>query len=365
MSTLRRSLSAPANAVARTALRPLPLAFWKAVFPKDVVALCYHAISDERLPHVRLYPYKTPQQFRDDLDSLDGRFVTYRELLEQRLRGAAPRRNAAFVTFDDGFAECFGVARTILLERRIDAAFFITTDFIDDRRLFFESALSLCIDRVEHAPSAQVADWLRRLQRARLGRDPASRALARSRLRDLGVRGSGRPARGRLIRRLMGLGAHNVAEIERACELIGIDGAPPPLERRRFVTAAQVRRLADDGFTVGAHGLGHRNLQGLSPREIEDEIVRCCTRVAELTNRARVPFAFPYSGLQVDRGFLGDLMQRHPVIELIFDSGGLRRDPPFVVNRVFADHPPRGSRSEIADLLRSSWTIPSAWHRGT
>ena len=40
---------------------------WDIVFPKDVLAISYHIVSDDDLPHLKYYHYKTPAQFEADI----------------------------------------------------------------------------------------------------------------------------------------------------------------------------------------------------------------------------------------------------------------------------------------------------------
>ncbi len=62
---------------------------------------------------------------------------------------------------------------------------------------------------------------------------------------------------------------------------------------------------------------------------------------------------------------LAGLKERHPFIELIFDTGGLRREVPFVVDRVWADPPPADGvrRTNLPESLSRSWSYRQAWFR--
>jgi hypothetical protein len=60
---------------------------------------------------------------------------------------------------------------------------------------------------------------------------------------------------------------------------------------------------------------------------------------------------------------IAGIMERNPVVELVFDSGCLRSDPRFIVNRVFNDVPGHGSESNTDRVLREAWSVPSAWFR--
>jgi peptidoglycan/xylan/chitin deacetylase (PgdA/CDA1 family) len=276
-----------------------------------------------------------------------------------RLRREPLPHNAIIFTFDDGFAECYEVVRPILLAEGIDAVFFVTTALLDEENPFFECTLSLCLtaavqlppDRLDRAVAA-----IRHRARELTTPDRVQTALRRLPL-------DGHPVRREVCLWILGLTESDADELARTCELLEVDGQAYVSRRPIFLSSAQVTQLARDGFTIGAHGLTHRTLEGSSVQELEREIVASCAIVKRLTGQERVPFAFPYSGVAIDRHAIEMILSRNPAIDLIFDSGCLRRDPAFIVNRVFADAPSAGFEPALARALSAAWSVPSAWFR--
>jgi peptidoglycan/xylan/chitin deacetylase (PgdA/CDA1 family) len=354
-----------AKTVVQTALRPIPLDLWQGLFPKDVIALCYHVVSDQRLDHVRLYPYKTVTQFTNDVAFVRKQAVSYAQVAEHRLRNSSLPANSVLLTFDDGFAECYDVVRPILLRFAVDAIFFVTTDFVDENVPFVACALSLCVTAIERMTRelAETAVVAAGRSFGSLRSSLNRQARASSRLRR-STAAANQPLEKRLLLTwVLGLDPDDGAGIERACDLLGVDPRTYSSRRPVFMSSTQVRQLAADGFTIGSHGLNHRCLDGRSAAEIEREIVESCTRIRELTGQSRVPFAFPYNGRSIDRRILGDIVARHgDLVDLIFDSGSLRRDPSFIVNRVFADEPSSGGETNLPRVLQNAWSLPTAWH---
>jgi len=344
-----------AKAVATKTLSGVPLQLWQRVFPKDLVALCYHMVSDGDLPHVQLYPFKTPAQFRADVALARPLTVSYEAVVRSRLSGDALPHNSMLFTFDDGFAQCFDVVRPILLENRVDGVFFISTSFIDDREIFTECVLSLCISASRVLPIARI------LQIADYFSIPMD-VIATS---ELGAALDAHPARLALVEWLRSISREGGQNITDVCVQLGVDPIAYARANPIFMTSDQVRQLALDGFTIGAHGLNHSLLEHLSVEEIEREMVASCLAVSEITKQKRVPFAFPYSGLAIDRDVIAGILKRNSLIELVFDSGCLRRDPRFIVNRVFNDAPPASDSSNVPDTLRNLWSLPSAWFRAS
>jgi glycosyltransferase involved in cell wall biosynthesis len=99
----------------------------------------------------------------------------------------------------------------------------------------------------------------------------------------------------------------------------------------------------------------------LTQPEMLNEIVMSCQAVREITGQERVSFAFPYNGLTIDRHFLATVKRDHPYIDLFFDSGMLRAEPSFVVNRVFADDP-MGQETTLDYVLSRAWAKPTSWY---
>ena len=347
-----KELKRHASRLAQSTLSPVPLPFWQNVFPKDLISLCYHMVSDESLPHFQLFSYKTTGQFRADVAFAKSRAISYRDLLNARLSGAPVPANSILFTFDDGFAECFHVVRPILLEHRVDAVFFVTTDFIDDRTLFRESKVSLCMSAALALPIARVLEVVERWNIE----VPAD---------GQGASSNDQPARASLLSWLAESPHLEEIDLDDLCAHLGVEPAAYLRDHQIFMNRDQIRQLVADGFTVGAHGLNHRLLEYLDPDEIEAEMVASCEIIREITKCERVPFAFPHSGINVDRNVIADIMRRHPFIELVFDSGNLRRDKSFIVNRVFTDTPPKGMTTNVPAALQDAWSIPSAWYRGT
>jgi peptidoglycan/xylan/chitin deacetylase (PgdA/CDA1 family) len=355
-----------AKKTARAVLRSVPSRFWEQVFPKDVLALGYHMVSDEDLPHLKLYPYKNSRQFENDVAFAQGRTVDYGDVASHRLRGTVLPPNRMLFTFDDGFAECFNVARPILKKYGVNALFFVTTDFIDDRTPFHETKLSLCFTEIERSSSERVGAVLETLAREPLegigpNNERANELLAGARVSRL----LGEQHR-ELLRMLLSLWHDHEPELDRLCGLLGVDAGEYARRRPVFMSSEQLKTLASEGFTVGGHALSHHLLQMMSREQMEHEIVTSCRIVRDITGQEFVPFAFPYGGQDVDRQFLAGILARNPFIQMIFDSGPLGRGAPFVVDRVWAEDPfGDPSVSNLPLALRHAWSSPSAWFRSS
>jgi peptidoglycan/xylan/chitin deacetylase (PgdA/CDA1 family) len=319
-------------------MRALPMRLYGRLLPRRAVGLCYHVVSDRSLPHVRnLYRYKTPAQFEADLLYLKRHFtlVSY-----ERLRSGSAPPNAAIVTFDDGLAECFTTARPLLLRHGVPCIFFVSPPHVDNRRMFSFDKASLTIDRLQGMEETE----------ARRVLSDAGGWVGRT-FSDL-------PDFARwLTSRIRTLDRQGERVLDRIAARAGVDAEAYLAEHRPYLSREQARSLAEDGFTIGAHGLRHVALGAYSEDEIRHEILESCRQVAELTGAGEVPFAFPFDADGVDRRLLARLRSDYPEVGLLFDTRQLRIDREFMVNRMIVDVPALigGVRSNLGGYLRNAY----------
>ena len=364
---LKESVENLVRRVVVEALRGVPVPVWERIAPKDVISLVYHTVSDQDLRHLRLYTYKNPAQFESDVIYARANAVGYDDVANHRHRSARMPPNRVLFTFDDGLAECFHVIRPILRKHSVPAIFFVNTSFLDDRETFFETTLSRCLDRIEQIDQKRAEDIFAELapsavQRAR---PVGSVELGRNRLRNARARIPRHHAHQTLALWLLGFEEDGRAEIDRAWELLQSDSSASVSSHATCMTTAEVKQLAAEGFVLGSHGATHLPMQRLDARTLEERIVSSCETVRELSGQRRVPFAFPYTGLGIDRGILADILRRNPFIDLLFDTLDFTRDAEFMVQRICADRPPAdgGSTSNLPLLMRTAWSRRSAWYR--
>jgi peptidoglycan/xylan/chitin deacetylase (PgdA/CDA1 family) len=302
----------------------------EALVPRSVIGFCYHTVSDRALPHVRsLYRWKSVAQFKRDLEFLrrSYRVIGYEELEKSRMQSRG-KKPCVVITFDDGLAECHDVVRPVLLEYGMPAIFFVTTDFLDNRRLFYRQKIALCIDAY-----AQLS--------------PAAAAVVR---KDVGlIFGAPLESSAELLARLQSATWNEEPAIEATCDRLGVDTGEFLRTVRPYLTSAQVRALASAGFTIGAHGTSHQMLGMMSEPDAEADILTACDAVSELVPASLVPFAFPFSGHDVNRDMLRSVRESNPQVGLFFDSRQLAPDREFIVNRLVVDDP-KGATTNGSNL---------------
>ena len=330
--------------------RSIPLRLFPYLVPRDVVGFFYHSVSDDRLEHVQqLYPPEPAARFEAALRYIKTHFhpVTEAEVYEHRVKGRPLPARALHLSFDDGFAECYTVARPLLLKHGIPCTFFITSGWLDNQRMFYRNKVSLCLERLAELPhdaARMVFTSLNHAVDAKLvdGKD--------------------------FKRWIMALQAKDEPVIDMAAKMLGLDIKEYLSRRQPYLTSQQIVDLHKDGFTIGAHTVSHTKLAMLASDEIEAEIVESARSVQMLTDADRIPFSFPYSATGIDRRQLAAIRQRQSLLGLFYDTMDLRPDQPFIVNRIWAEksaYRNAGSETNLPALLHAAYRAEAydAMHR--
>ena len=241
-----------------------------------LTVLTYHHVADPRPG----YPFDpdvadaTPAQFRRQLEVIARHFTVIGvEELIASLDGAPLPRNAAMITFDDGYRSCHDTALPILREVGLRAVFFVATRYVADRRLYWW-------ERIAYTVASRTVDHVTLSYPL-----PIEIDLSRP------------DAAAHLV-----LTVKNTSGIEVARFLDELVAAARcewdlALERRLaddlIMTWDDVRALCDAGMDVESHSRTHRVLQTLPPSELEAELAGSRLDLEEQLGRPVRAIAFP------------------------------------------------------------------------
>lgn len=195
-----------------------------------------------------------------------------------------PERAVA-VTFDDGYADNYQAASQILTPLGVPAAFYVTVDSIDNRRL----------------------PWTARLRYSFLTSKKESWS-----------EGEGKTVPGKTsVGKIWPLGAEHernraferVAEL--ACQLSGdrqheyvasiekeLDSAIDYSSTQSMMTWSELRTLAGSGHIVGSHTLTHPNLAHIPDDQMRRELTEAKRRLEQELSASVTHFAYPCPALQ-------------------------------------------------------------------
>jgi len=332
--------------IVKTVIKPIPISAYQLLTRKKVIGLVYHTVSDRPLYHIKhLCPYKSPEMFESDLIYLRKSFnlISSQQLIEQQSLKTKILPNSIILTFDDGYSECFSVARPLLLKYEIPCIFFITTDFIDNKNMFYRNKISLCIEKINTCENLERLDFFRNIN---------------------STFGLSINTKMSFFQWIKSLNYSDKDIIDKICNLLGINIKQYMINHRPYLSSEEIRFLAGDGFTIGAHSKKHQELSLLiNEDEKEEEIVNSCKEIMELTGKDQVLFAFPFSGDGIDPNFLKGLISKYVFINLFFDSGDLKRDKDFIINRIPVDDPSfkEANRSNIPQHMRDAYQGHLMW----
>lgn len=279
--------------------------------------LMYHVVSDESLPYIKhLYAYKSSELFERDIIYLKQNYhlISYEDFREDRFRGDIVSPDSVMLTFDDGYRELFSEIRPLLLKHGVAGTFFVSTGFIDNRNMYYRNKVSLCIEEILKSGRNRRFDRLEKINRASGRKFKKPKAFARW---------------------IKSLKSFEEDMIDQICSILEIDIREYLKKHRPYLTSDEVKQLVSDGFTIGAHGRLHHRLDLLGEDDLEKEIVDSCREIMNLTGRDHLPFAFPFTGWDIDPQFLENLILKYPFIRLIF---GVRGDNKrFIKDRLWVD----------------------------
>ena len=317
--------------------RIIPLRLYPLLLRRTHVDFFYHAVSDEPMEHARwLYPVVPVAQFAEAIEFIHAQYtpLEYHQLHAHYTQGKSLPSNAAHLSFDDGFSECYSVVRPLLLKKKIPCTFFVATDWVDNQAMFYRNKISLCIEHTNFPTFnlQQLKNFAAEIETVEDG-----------------------------VLWLKELRISDDVLIDEICRVLGVDWEVFLREVQPYLTREQIRQMHADGFTIGAHTRSHPKLRGLDAAEIEAQIVDSCRIVQEITGQAIVPFSFPHSAFGIPRQLLADIRTHHPFIGLLFDTKGVHQDVNFIVNRVWAERPLTPARvlHPLSEILHNAYQ--EAW----
>ena len=282
--------------------RMLPAGLLSKMSGVSLAAPCYHLVRDGALPpHIRhLYSCRSTKAFEGDLDYLLrwGAPVSLDDL-EKSAGGVTklPSR-AFFVSFDDGLAEVADIVAPICLRKGVPMTMFLNSSIIDSDELAWRHKVSLLIERLQVATSAERKRVIALLQ-ARLSKP--SNTDAASLLKAVTW----------ADRQLLDL----------AAGVLNLDFRLWKTTNRPYLSSEQLRQMIARGFSIGTHSDTHPLYSQLSDEQRINETQNCCTALSQLFGSRSRPFAFPFVSDGVPADFFVEAFHSG-LASLIFCIGG-------------------------------------------
>lgn len=279
-----------------------------------LVPLVYHVVSDVHVPHVaHLHGYKSVSQFGADLDFLARNFHPIDPHdLPAVLDGTTKLEKPSFLlTFDDGLREIRDVIAPALLAKGIPAIFFVNSEFVDNKMLFFRHKASLLVDECHKNKDARIA----------------LASVMREYSRDVSTELA-----------ILAVTHGEQRLLDEAAASIGLDFDAFLSTRRPYLTTAELKGLSKQGFMLGAHSRSHPQYGCLSEEAQWSETLDSLEYMKENFGADNSYFAFPFHDLEVPASVFARM--REYGVQVSFGTQAFRRDHQARnVQRLFADIP--------------------------
>ena len=194
-------------------------------------------IADHQVRHLQhLYPFRKTVEFERELDWLLARFqaVDLQQLVAAKTQGTKLPRKSFFLSFDDGFREMAEVVAPICKRKGVPVTFFLTTDFLDNRKLGYRHKASVLLDVFSKLPPEKATACVQKaaqIHHLTCGENYREFVLE--------LRHAQTPV------------------LDDAYELAGLDFGNYLRTERPYLDSEQVQGLLKDGFSIGAHSLDH------------------------------------------------------------------------------------------------------------
>jgi peptidoglycan/xylan/chitin deacetylase (PgdA/CDA1 family) len=196
----------------------------------------------------------SPEGFDRQLEVMK-RYFTFLSLAELRagLHGGPLPRNPAMVTFDDGYLSCHADALPALLRHGARAVFFIATEPVSRRRLFWWDRIAWVVKNARR-PSISLSYPYPLSVDLTLGRSASRRLTA-------------------IVKEHPGLDLDRfLQEVTQAADVPWSDALEAEMADRLVMTWDHVRALRRAGMDVASHTRTHRLLHTLDPAQLADEL---------------------------------------------------------------------------------------------
>ncbi len=251
----------------------------------------YHAVSNEKLPYLLNYPYRDVKQFEIELDY----FLTHFHPagLEEIVSEDCTGKKLFHLSFDDGLRQCADVIAPVLLRKGIPATFFINTAFADNKNLFHRYKASLILSRLMEKPALEVERFL------------TAKELAGE--------------------RILAASISQVNVLNEAAGMLDINFDDFLKNQKPYLTSTQIKKLATEGFSIGAHSHFHPEFWEISEKEQLNEVKTSIEWVNQLIKPAIKAFSFPFTDDKVPASVLTSL-KKEKTCDITFGTAGIKKD---------------------------------------
>lgn len=277
----------------------LPLSYYLKITRYNDIYPFYHIVNDKPPGHVKhLYPICSEKQFVKDLDF----FLKYfkPESFKNIRKTVKP---SFFLSFDDGLSESYNIVVPILKQKGIPATFFVNSDFIDNKDMFFRFKISLIFDEI------------------------LTSSISKAKILEINnILSVGKSANNRTLKmRLFSLSYNDILIINELAKIVEIDFSEYLKTNKPYLTKEQIKSMVSDGFIVGAHSINHPHYFDISLEKQIFQTQKSIKFVTDNFNVEKLYFAFPFTDFGVSKEFFENIFNNN-IVDFTFGTAGLKKD---------------------------------------
>ncbi len=267
----------------------------------------YHSINNTPPPHLKhLYPVLDTNRFEQDLDFFLQNFniISFETLKNHLLNHNPLKEKSFFLSFDDGLRECIDFIAPILRKKGIPAAFFLNSAFVDNKKLFYRYKVSLLINKIrqKNAESPKIKKIKSLVNNKSLENLPAV---------------------------FLHFSHKDISLIQEIAEIMEVDFKEYLQKQQPYMTGNQIKKLLQQGFTIGAHSHSHPNYQLLSVKQQIEETKKSINFIQQHFNLNYRIFAFPFSDEKVKHIFFDTIYNNKNILDMSFGTAGIKKNEKF------------------------------------
>jgi len=229
----------------------------------------------------------TPEVFAAHLRFFRRYFVpvTLDMVREARAGGEPLPQNPLLVTFDDGYLDNYTRATPLLQRFGIRAVFFVATDYLSARRLFWWDRIALVIRRAK-VPHLKIA--YPKAQEWALGDDKARAQAIR--------------ATTRLVKDTFAMDVERfLRELTEACGVAWNEEEEAAAARQIVMGWEEARGMVRAGMDVQSHTRSHRVLASVPDEQLSDELLGSRLDIEKNVGQVCDTIAYPVGRIIVDQ----------------------------------------------------------------
>ena len=183
--------------------------------------------------------------------------------------------NSFAITFDDGFENNYSIAAPILVDLKIPATFYLTTNFVDNNIMSWIDRIEYCLEKVDSG--VLKFDWSKKQWPLNSSKEKIN-ALKEIR---------------KQVKQNSDIEVNEfVTDIYKQLKMPEVFSSNEPIDKK--MNWQQVKELLSNNlFTIGGHTHDHAVLSFLNQNKLKEEIENCLRLIKEKAGVATIHYSYP------------------------------------------------------------------------